>query len=340
MALTEEELVNLPENIQRILRAQQAAQGIGAQVAGQVPSYQQSGLALTNDLTAAAGRRFGQQYGSEFDPTYDASVRGMLGEIPQLQAGFDLQRQRLGEDFGRSMRDLDTQNTRANKAHLINMADRGIGRSGANLVGQERLGEQFQRGIESAVSGRQAGLESLEQNAASAFQRIRSRLSEAEAAGTERSRVREEARRFQEEQQRLEQERALREEQAQREAEQRAQAQMDQMASMLASSQPVPTDTGSLVTGGGGGGGVASDSSAPAMNTDTNVSVNFQEYNLRDPREVKALQMYLGLPADGIIGPQTVKALQDLNAVYFNDRPIDPETRVRAGRGSLYPAGV
>lgn len=341
MALTEEELSVLPPNIQRILRAQQEQSGFGADglakaITFQSPQYQQSGQQLVKDLSGAAGRRFGQQYGAEFDPTYDASVRGLMGEVPNLQAGFDLQRQRLGEDFGQSMRDLDTQNTRANKAHLVNMADRGIGRSGATLVGQERLGEQFQRGIESAVRGRTSGLESIEQNAATAYQNVRNRLSQAEAQGTERARVREEARRFQEEQVRLEQERALREEQLAREAQERQRQQMDQMAEMLAASQPVPDATGALVAGGGGSGGAAGALSAPAIDTNTNVSVNWNEYNLRDPNEVKELQYFLGLPVDGIVGPQTIGALRDLNAVYFDDRPIDPTSRVRASRGNLY----
>ncbi|MGH9982413.1 MAG: peptidoglycan-binding domain-containing protein [Nitrososphaeraceae archaeon] len=333
MALSEDDLIRLPPSIQKMLRAQQQ-QGIASQIAA--PQYQASGTQLVSDLSGAAGRRFGGQYGSEFDPTYDADVRGLLGSVPQMQAGFDLQRQRLGEDFGQSMRDLDTQNTRASKQHLVNMADRGIGRSGANLIGQERIGEQFQRGIESAVRGRESGLESLEQGAASAFQGIRSKLSQAEAAGTERARVREETRRFQEQQQLMETERARREEEAARAAEQRAQQQQDQFAQILADSQPVPTATGALVAGGGGSRGGGTASSTPVINTDSNVSVNFQEYNLRDPREVKELQSYLGLQPDGVIGPQTIQALQDLNAVYFNDRPIDPESRIRANRGSLY----
>lgn len=332
MALSEEELLQLPEAIQAILRAQQPQAAPGTMGQAYVPSYQASGQQLQGDLQAAAGRRFGQQYGAEFDPTYNAEVQGLLGQVPQLQSGFESQRTRLGEDFSKGMQDLDRINQQSIQRHLESMADRGIGRSGANLIGQERIGETFQRGIQAGVQGRERGLQGLEQTAANAFQDIRSRLSQSEAKGTERSRVREEARRLQEEQQRAEQDRLKREQDyaaqaaAQAEAD-RAQTQqmVQQMAAAnLAASQPYPDVTGSY---GGGGGG-----SAPAFNTDTNVSVDFYEYNLRDPNEVRELQQYLGVPPDGVFGPQTQAALESKNAVYFNDRPVNLQTRNRNWR--------
>lgn len=329
MPLNPEELQRLPESIRRLMQNE----SLGIQ-ADPLSSGQDSGNAVLSDLQGALGRRFGQQYGADFDPEYDAGVRGLLSQVPQHQAQFQNRRQRMGEDFYRSAEDLDRMNTRTGEQHEIKMADQGMLRSGANLVGQERLGEQFQRGVQGLTQARQRGLTDLAGEESGVYQRIRGRQSELEASGTERARVREERRRWEEEQRRMEEDRMRREEdmrnqelQARQQEQASAEARLRQVeAAALAGSQPYPTSTGGYARPAGGGGG------APALNNNTNVSVDSYEYNLRDPNEVRELQQYLGLSVDGVYGPATQQALEQNRAAFFDDRPINRQTRDRTWR--------
>lgn len=320
MALTKQQLALLPASVQALLASQQQ----GDQ---QLPQQTDPSAKVMTSLQQAIGRRFGE--GQEFDAEYDSSLRGLMGEVPTLQAGFQKNRQRLGEDFTQTAEGLDKQNTQNRDRHLNSMADRGLGFSGANLVGQERVQEGFQKGVQGASQAYGRALDDVSGSEADAFRRVQERSSNVEASAGERARVRDEKRKWEQEQMRMEQERMAREQQqaeAQLAEQQRQYALLEQQA--LAASQPMPTATGSYSAGTSGGGGGGGRVPAPRFNTDTNVSVNFKEYNLRDPTEIKQLQSDLGLRADGIMGPQTITALQRQNAQYFNDRPIDFNTRL------------
>lgn len=292
----------------------------------QLPEQTDPGNTVLQRLQEAMTRRFGET--NDFDPEYDAGMRGLAGQVPTLQAGFQRSRQRLGEDFTLTAEQLDKQNEQNRQRHLNAMADRGLGYSGANLVGQERIGEQFQKSVQGAHTAYTRGLDDMSTSEAEAFRNIQQRQTELEGGAAERGRVRDERRRWEQEQARLEQERMTREAEqarvAQEEAARQQQLYEEQLRQLeqnaLAQSQPMPTATGTMSSGTSGG-------SAPRINTDTNVSVNFMEYNLRDPNEVKALQRDLGLRSDGVIGPATIRALQERNAVYFDDRPINLSTR-------------
>lgn len=323
MALTKEQLAKLPPSVAALLQSQEA----GDQ---QLPQQSDPAAPVLTNLQGALGRRFGET--QDFDSEYDSTIRNLLGEVPTVQAGFQRNRQRLGEDFTLTAEQLAQQDEQNRSRHLNAMADRGLGFSGANLVGQGRIAEGFQKSVQGANTAYTRGLDDLSTSEADAFRRIQERASASEAVAAERGRVRDETRKWQQEQSRLEQERLAREEQQQAAAlaEQQRQnelmqqqlAQLEQSA--LASSQPMPTATGTYASAPSGG---------SSFNTDTNVSVDFREYNLRDPNEVKLLQSSLGLRPDGIMGPQTIAALQQRNAVYFNDRPIDTGTRLRYGGG-------
>ncbi len=319
MALTKEQLAKLPPSVAALLQSQQS----GDQM---TPQQNDPSAPVLQGLQGALGRRFGET--QDFDSQYDSELRGLMGQVPLLQGQYEQNRQRMGDDFTQTAEGLDKQNEQNRSRHLNAMADRGLGFSGANLVGQERIGEQFQEGVQGANKAYSRGLEDLSTSEADAFRRIQERASQVEGTAAERGRVRDETRRWQAEQQRMETERLgreqeqqaalLAEEQRQSEAYQQQLVALEQSA--LASSQPMPTATGSYA------------GAAPAptsnFNTDTNVSVNYMEYNLRDPNEVKALQTQLGLRPDGIVGPQTITALQQQNAQYFNDRPIDLKSRM------------
>ena len=319
MALTKEQLAKLPPSVAALLQSQ-------AQGDQQLPQQNDPSAGVMANLQGALGRRFGET--QDFDAQYDSELRGMLGQIPGLQGQYAQQRQRADEDFTRSAEQLDKQNEKNRSQHLNAMADRGLGFSGANLVGQERIGEQFQEGVQGASKAYARGLEDLSTSEADAFRRIQERASSVEGAAAERGRVKDETRKWQAEQSRMETERLAREQQQQEaqlaQERQQAEAYQQQLLALeqssLAASQPMPTASG----------GYAKPAPAPTsnFNTDTNVSVNYMEYNLRDPNEVKALQTQLGLRPDGIVGPQTISALQQRNAQYFNDRPIDLKTRM------------
>lgn len=317
MALTRDQLAKLPPSVAALL----ASQSQGDQ---QLPEQVSSGNNVLSDLQGALGRRFGET--QDYDSGYDAELRGMIGQVPQLQSQYEQRRQRMGEDFTQTADSLAQQNDQARSRHLAAMADRGMGFSGANLVGQERIGEAFQKSVQGANQSYTRGLADTSTDEADAYQRIKERQASVESAAADRARVRDETRKWQAQQaemekQRLAQEATLADQQRQQQEQEAAayQQQLQQLeAQSLASSQPMPTATGSMAPAA---------SSAPSINTDTNVSVNFHEYNLRDPNEVRVLQSQLGLRPDGIIGPETIAALQTQRAVYFNDRPIDRRSR-------------
>lgn len=328
MALTREQLAKLPPSVAALLQSQ----SMGDQA---LPQQNDPAQGVLSNLQGALGRRFGET--QDFDAEYDAAMRGMIGEVPGLQASYEKNRQRLGEDFTLTAEQLDRQNEQNRSRHLNEMANRGLGYAGANLVGQERIGEQFQRSVQGAGQAYTRGLDDLSTSEADAYRRIQERASATEATAAERARVRDETRKWQQEQQRLEQDRLAREQQQQEAAlaeQQRQNELMNQQLSALeqqalAASQPMPTANGTYAS-------PAAANPATSFNTDTNVSVWQREYNLRDPNEVKELQYSLGLRPDGIVGPQTIAALQGENAVYFNDRPIDPSERLRQSRGTMY----
>lgn len=327
-ALNPQQLAKLPPSVAALL----ASQSQGDQA---LPQQTDDTAATTSALQGALARRFGT--GQEFDQQYNADVTGLLGQVPGIQSNYDTQRNQLGEDFTKTADQLDKANTRNREMHLNAMADRGLGYSGANLLGQERIGEQFQQGVQGANTALARNLSGLSADEANALRAIQARQATAEGAAAERARVRDETAAWQRQQEQLAQQQLAQQQQAADQANQQAAAQQaayqQQLAELerqaLASSQPMPTATGTYAPPATGG-------AAPARNTDSNVSFNTQEYNLRDPNEVKQLQYDLGLRPDGIMGPQTWGALDAQNAVYFNDRPIDPTSRLRITKGSLY----
>ncbi len=313
------------------------------------PADQQDPSAgVTANLQGAMGRRFGQN--QDFDPTYDAGLRSLMGQVPQLQSNYESQRQRAGEDFTTAADQLAKTNDDQNTHHLQNMADNGLGYSGANLIGQERIGTAFQKGVQGAGTAYTRGLENLSSSEAAAYKNIESRRTDLEGAAAERARVRDETAAWQKQQLAMETQRQQQEQKNQETAlaaQQAQQAQFDQQlkameAQALVQSQPMATPTGSYSSGGsyggggGGGGGGAPAASAPAIDTNSNISVNYEEYNLRDPNEVKQLQYSLGLRPDGIVGPATAAALQQQNAVSFDDRPINTQSRTERNWGKMY----
>lgn len=333
MALTIEQLKKLPPSVAALLQSQDQ----GDQ---QLPQATNSSSDVLSGLQGALGRKFGEL--QDFDPTYDASLRGLIGEVPTLQSQFEQNRQRLGEDFTRTAETLDRQNDQNRERHLNAMADRGLGYSGANLLGQERIGEQFQRSVQGANTAFARGQSDLSTTEADAYRRIQQRQAEAEAAAAGRATARDETRKWQKQQEEMAQAAAAREQAAQEAALQQQQAQQAavdaQLAQLerqsLAASQPMPTATGTYSPPATGGGGAAAETSP--INMDSNISMWNREYNLRDPNEVKQMQFDLGLRPDGIMGPQTIAAVQAQNPVYFDDRPIDPAERLRQTRGTMY----
>jgi hypothetical protein len=332
VALTPDQLKKLPPSVAALLQSQDQ----GDQ---QLPQATDASTDVLSGLQGALGRRFGEL--QDYDPTYGSTVQGLIGEVPTLQSQYEQSRQRLGEDFTHTAETLDQQNQQNRERHLNAMADRGLGYSGANLVGQERIGKQFQESVQGANTAYARGQSDLSTTEADAYKRIQQRQAEAEAAATGRATARDETRKWQQQQEEMATAAAAREQQAQEAALQQQQAQQAAMDAQLAeverqslaASQPMPTATGTYAPPASGG-GVAP--AASPINTNSNVSFNYQEYNLRDPNEVKQLQYDLGLRPDGIMGPQTQAALQAMNPVYFDDRPIDPSTRIRMNRGSLY----
>lgn len=328
MALTAEQLKRLPPSVAALLQSQE----LGDQ---QLPQQNNQANEVLTGLQGALGRRFGET--QEFDPGYDAGLRGLLGEVPTLQSQYEQNRQRLGEDFTMTAEQLDRQNTQNRERHLNAMADRGLGYSGANLVGQERIGEQFQRSVQGANQAYARGQSDLSTSEADAYRRIQQRAAEIESGATGRATARDEARRWQQQQEEMARQAAEREQQlAQQQLEQQQAEQQQiqqQLAALeqqsLASSQPMPTATGSYSP-------AAPSPSASPINTNSNISMWNREYNLRDPNEIKQMQFDLGLRPDGIIGPQTIAAIQAQNPVYFDDRPIDPAERLRQNRGTMY----
>jgi murein L,D-transpeptidase YcbB/YkuD len=301
----------------------------------QLPQQNNQANEVLSNLQGALGRRFGET--QDFDKDYDTGMRGLLGEVPTLQSQFEQSRQRLGEDFTQTADQLDKQNTQNRERHLNAMADRGLGYSGANLVGQERIGEQFQKSVQGANQAYARGQSDMSTSEADAFRRIQQRAAEIESGATGRATARDETRKWQQQQEQMAQQAAAREQQQLEQQQSQAAAQQQQVDQQLraleqqslASSQPMPTGNGSYSP-------AAQSPIASPINTNSNISMWNREYNLRDPNEIKQMQFDLGLRPDGIIGPQTAAAIQAQNPTYFDDRPIDPGERLRQTRGTMY----
>lgn len=206
-----------------------------------------------SNLQSAIGRRFGQR--SEFDSEYDSALRGLMGQIPTIEGAYQKNVQRTDEDFTTSAEDLFNQKGLADSRHLNIMANNGMGFSGANLVGQQRLGEQFQQGVQGLTRNRTRTLEDLNDTTTGAYQDITSRSNTLQAGAAGRATARDEERAWQAEQVRMEQERAQHEqEMADRQLQQsqiifqqnqEALAQLRQQ--MVQMSQPRPSPTGVYV---------------------------------------------------------------------------------------------
>lgn len=235
-------LQNLPESVRRLLEQQ----GAGFY---QTPNQQSSSRDVTAQLQAAAGRRFGQS--GEFDPEYDAGIRSLLGQVPDLEARFQNQRGRVDEDFTQGAEKLDREKGLDDERHINTMADRGLGFSGANLVGQGRIAEGFQRNVQGLTTNRSRQLADLTGQQNAAYRSLTDRASEAQGSAANRATVRDQQRAWQAEQVRMEQERAaaqqrfaeeqMRMQQAAQAEAQAAQRRMEEMLRQQSQPQPAPT---------------------------------------------------------------------------------------------------
>ncbi len=95
-------------------------------------------MALTLD---ALRRRLLEQ--AEQDDALNRQERDLNLGVQQGESDLLLANQRDESEYNRSAAELAQQHTRALTSHDETMADRGIVRSGANLVGRGRIGEQF-----------------------------------------------------------------------------------------------------------------------------------------------------------------------------------------------------
>lgn len=237
-------VAQLPESVRRLLQQQ----GSGFY---DTPNQASNSGQTMSALQAAAARRFGQS--GEFDQEYNAGVRGLMGQIPDLEARYQNNRNRMDEDFTlgaeRENRDNDLNNDR----HTNTMADRGLGHSGANLVGQGRIAEGFQRNVQGLVSNRARGMSDLTGAQNSAYRNIEARAGELQGQAAGRANVRDQQRAWEAEQQRMQMEQAA---QQQKMAEQQLQMQQAAIAQaeasqrrmeqqMLQQAQPRASSTGS-----------------------------------------------------------------------------------------------
>lgn len=233
----------LPASVRRLLEQQ----GSGYY---ETPQQSSNSGQTMSALQAAAARRFGQS--GEFDQEYDAGVRGLMGQVPTLEANFRNNRQRMDEDFTLGAEREDRDNTQNQDRHVNTMADRGLSSSGANLVGQGRIAEGFQRNVQGLVTNRSRGMNDLTGAQNAAYRNIEGKAGELQGQAAGRATARDQQRAWEQEQQRMQMEQAR---QQQEMAQQQLQMQQQAMASaeaaqrrmeeqLRAQSQPVASSTG------------------------------------------------------------------------------------------------
>lgn len=315
-ALSPQDLSQLPPNIQQILAGQQAGAG------NPEADVKQMGNSTEGDLNTALQRRFGQ--GANFDQQFDSGVRGLMGEIPGIQNQYEQGTQRANEDFTTAAQRIGQQNDLASGRQQNQMADQGLGYSGANLLGQQRLGEALQQNVFGANQSRNRGIGDLTSRLQGQLQGITGREQALEGQATERATVADQTRAWEAEQQAMQQQ-ALKMQQdnaaAQMQQQQAAAAQQQQALAQLEaqarqSVQPVAGPTGGLSYGGGGGAPAPQAPAAPQ-------TIQFKmgggadtTYNLTNPADVKNLQEnllnagYNPGTIDGQMGPATIAALK------------------------------
>lgn len=189
----------ISESVRRLLQQQQAG-------FYERPTQTSSAGGVMSTLQSAAARRFGQS--GEFDEEYDAGIRGLMGQVPDLEAGYQNGLQRLDEDFTLGAEDLGRQKQTADSQHVNVMANNGIGRSGANLIGQGRIAEGYQRGMQSLTTGRSRSMDDMTSAQNAAYRQLTSRAGELQGGAAKNATARDERRAFEMERIRLEQDTA------------------------------------------------------------------------------------------------------------------------------------
>lgn len=290
-------------------------------------AYDSSGLqALLKKLNGATAQTDGN-----FDQQYDAGVRGLIGQTTQEAADLPMEDTRAQEGYNQSSEGIGRQNKQALSNNAVGMADRGLSFSGINLGQQGAIAENTQRSLQGASDVLAQKRQDITRRGQKFEGDVTSKLSNFQGQRAAKAAEIEQQKAWQDTQTRLADEQSRREMEMQQRQMEQSQRQADALQQQIARSQPVASASGSYSPGSTGGSGGAAPGSA-AYDTNTNVSVDYREYNLRDPYEVKELQAYLGLKPDGVYGATTDAALKNKNAVMFNDRPIDKMTRLSMGR--------
>lgn len=189
----------LPDSIRRLLEQQ----GAGFY---DTPQQSSNAGASMSSLQQAIARRFGQS--KDFDAEYESGIRGLMSQVPDLEAQFQNTRTRLDEDFALGAEQLDRDKKTADVSHLNRMANNGMGYSGANLVGQGRIGEAFQRGVQGLATGRSRALSDMTGAQNAAYRQLESRAGELQGQAANRASARDQAQAWQNEQIRMQQEQA------------------------------------------------------------------------------------------------------------------------------------
>lgn len=245
-SLSQQDLSQLPQSIQDILNQQNS--GAGAPD----PDLSQLGDSTLTDLSGALNRRFGQ--GQNYDPTEQAGIQSLIDSIPGVQNTYQEGQDQTNEDFMTAAQQLDKQNTLAMSQQQNNMADQGLGYSGANVLGQQRLGQAYQQQVFGANQSRARTLSGLTDQEVAAYQAIQDRSASLQGDAASRANVQDQANAWAAAQQQMEQQAqqqqqqeaaaSLAQQQAQQQAEQQQIAAMEAQA--LAASQPVPDSGGSI----------------------------------------------------------------------------------------------
>lgn len=183
---------------------------------------------------------YDQQLG-ELDRTERDATHG----LSQLETDTQLANERDTSEYNRSLFDLGKQREGSLTGLDEGLADRGILRSGMNLTGRERIGEQYTTNVE-AIARRLSG---SKEDRARALQKAREETQRRIGdLNLDRTRIKTER----EQQQAIDEAEANA---AQMQAEQERQQQERQQAEMLAASQPQITPTGQYLPPSGQGGG-------------------------------------------------------------------------------------